>query len=121
MRKLLLPLLLMILIGCSKPAQSHVVRVITFAMDTSGQYVTPVNTAMYLNNTQCICFPDSVYGVNTNPTLNLMANPGDELHIVSFVNAGEPLQYKTIRVYVDNKIVYNVSNVIAVDAVVTLR
>jgi len=120
MRKLLLPLLLMVLIGCSKPAQSHVVRVITFAIDTSGQYVIPSNTAMYINNTQCICFPDSMYGYNTNPTLSLMVNPGDELHIVSFVNAGDPLQYKTVRVYVDNRVVFDASNMLYIDKVIKL-
>jgi len=120
MRKLLLPLLIMLVIGCTKPAQSHVVRVITFAMDTSGQYVKPTNTVMYLNNTQCVCFPDSMYGFNTNPTLNLMANPGDELHIVTFVNAGDPIQYKTVRVYVDNIVVFDAYNMLYIDKVIKL-
>lgn len=120
--KRLLPLLLLILMGCTKPAQSHIVRVITFAVDTTGEYVTPSNTAMYLNNTKCLCFPDTNYGINTNPTFNIeCVNEGDELHIITFINAGEPIQYKSIRVYVDNKIVYNVSNVVAVDQIVKLR
>jgi len=118
MRKLILPILLMLIIGCTKQAKSHVVRVITFAMDTSGQYVSPSNTAMYINNTKCICFPDSIYGYNTNPTLSVIINPGDELHIISFVNAGDPLQYKTIRVY--DRIVYDVSNALFIDKVIKL-
>ena len=119
MRKILLLLLLM---SCTKPVQSHVVRVITYAVDTTGQYVQPSNTAMYLNNSKCICFPDTSYGINTNPTFNLeTVNDGDELHIISFVNAGEPIQYKTIRVYVDNRMVLNISNAISIDHIVRLR
>lgn len=120
MRKLLF--LLLILVSCTKPANSHIVRVITFALDCNGEYVKPTNTAMYLNGVNCVCFPDPVYGYNTNPTFNLeCVNDGDELRVISFVNSGEPLQYKSIRVYVDNKIVLNVSNVTHIDQVVKLR
>ena len=121
--KKLLSILLIVLARCSKPAMSHCVRVITYAVDTTGvNYVQPTNTVMYLNNTKVMCFPDSIYGYNTNPTFMMDGiNDGDELHIVSFVNEGEPVQYKTIRVYVDNKIVYNVSNVKNINDVVKLK
>lgn len=119
--KKILPFILILLMSCTKPAQSHIVRVITFAVDTSGQYVQPSNTAMYLND-KCICFPDTVYGINTSPTFNIeCVNDGDELRIISFVNSGEPIQYKTIRVYVDNRIVLNISNSTHIDQVVKLR
>ena len=122
MKNLILVFLLLIT-SCTKAiSNSHVVRIITFAVDTSGQYVTPTNTAMYLGQGKCVCFPDPTYGINTNPTFNLQAvNDGEELRIISFINAGEDIQYKTIRVYVDNRIVYNVSNVVSVDAIVNLR
>lgn len=121
MKKLLL-ILSTVMLSCTKPASSHVVRVITFAMDENGNYVQPTNTAMYLNETKCVCFSDTIYGYNTNPTFNLDGvNDGDELHIVSFVNAGEEIQYKTIRVYVDNKIAFNVSNVTNVNQIVKLK
>ena len=101
---------------------SHSVRVITFAVDENGEYVQPTNTVMYLNEVKCVCFSDTMYGFNTNPTFSLdNINDGDELHIVSFVNAGEPIQYKTIRVYVDNRVVYNVSNSTNINAKVNLR
>lgn len=111
------------LASCTKAiSNSHVVRVITFAVNSNNEYVTPTNTAMYLGQGKCVCFPDSTYGINTNPTFNLQAvNDGEELRIISFINAGEDIQYKTIRVYVDNKMVYNVSNVTAVDATIALR
>jgi hypothetical protein len=77
---------------------------------------------MYLNETKVLCFPDSIYGYNTNPTFAMDGlNDGDELRIVSFVNAGEPVQYKTIVVYVDNKMVYNTSNKINIDDVIKLK
>jgi len=121
MKKLLL-ILSTVMLSCTKPASSHIVRVITFAMDENNNYVQPTNTAMYLNGTKCVCFSDTIYGYNTNPTFNLdNVNDGDELHVVSFVNAGEPIQYKTIRVYVDNKVVFNVSNATNVNQIVKLR
>jgi len=121
--KKLLSILTIALISCTKPASSHSVRVITFAVDSTGiNYVQPSNTAMYLNETNVVCFPDSIYGYNTNPTFAMDGlNDGDELHIVSFVNEGEPIQYKTIRVYVDNRMVYNVSNVKNVNDVVKVK
>ena len=76
---------------------------------------------MYLNN-KCVCFTDSIYGYNTNPTFAMDGiSDADELRIVSFVNAGEPIQYKTIVVYVDNKLVYNVSNKININDIVYLK
>jgi hypothetical protein len=121
MKKLLL-ILSTVMLSCTKPALSHSVRVITFAMDENGNYVQPTNTVMYLNGTKCVCFSDTIYGYNTNPTFNLdNVNDGDELHVVSFVNVGESIQYKTIRVYVDNRVVFNVSNVTNVNQIVKLR
>jgi hypothetical protein len=121
--KKLLSILAIAIASCTKPASSHSIRVITYAVDSTGvNYVQPSNTAMYLNNTKVVCFPDSVYGYNTNPTFAMDGlNDADELRIISFVNEGEPVQYKTIRVYVDNKIVYNVSNVKNVNDVVKLK
>lgn len=120
--KKILSILLITLVSCTKPAMSHSVRVITFALDENGGYVQPTNTVMYLNEVKCVCFSDTMYGFNTNPTFDLdNINDGDELHIVSFVNVGEPIQYKSIRVYVDNKIVYNVSNSTNINVKVSLR
>ena len=111
-----------LLLSCTKATPAHCVRVITFAVDTNGNYVPPTNTVMYLNESKCVCFSDTMYGFNTNPTFNLDGvNDEDELHIVSFINAGEEIQYKTIRVYVDNKIAFNVSNVTNVNQIVKLR
>jgi hypothetical protein len=118
----ILAILAIMLMSCTKPALSHNVRIITFAMDGNGNYVTPTNTAMYINNVKCICFTDTIYGYNTNPTLSLEGiNDGDELHIVSFINAGEPIQYKSVRVYVDNRIVFNASNETNIDQIVKLK
>ena len=121
--KKLLSILTIVLISCTKPASSHSVRIITYAVDSTGvNYVEPKNTVMYLNETKVICFPDSTYGYNTNPTMAMEGlNDGDEIHIVSFVNEGEPLQLKTIRVYVDNRIVYNVSNTKNINDVVKIK
>jgi hypothetical protein len=119
--KKILSILLITLASCTKPAMSHSFRVITFALDENNQYVHPSNTVMYLNN-KCVCFTDSLYGYNTNPTFAMDGiSDADELHIISFVNAGEPIQYKTIRVYVDNKLVYNVSNSTNINTKVNLR
>ena len=111
------------LVSCTKASSSHSVRVITFAVDSTGvNYVQPSNTVIYLNETKVLCFPDSVYGYNTNPTFAMDGfNDGDEIRIVSFVNEGEPVQLKTIRVYVDNKMVYNVSNVKNINDVVRIK
>jgi len=109
MKKLLL-ILSTVMVSCTKPALSHSVRVITFAMDENNNYVQPTNTVMYLNGTKCVCFSDTIYGYNTNPTFAL-----------DNINAGEPIQYKTIRVYVDNKIVFNVSNATNINQIVKLR
>ena len=119
--KKLSTIFILALASCTKPASSHVLRVITYAVNENNEYVQPSNTAMYLNNTKCICFPDTVYGYNTNPTFNMEVNDADELHIVSFVNAGDTVQYKTIRVYLDNKMVCNISNAVNVDQVVKLK
>ena len=119
--KKILSILLITLASCTKPAMSHSFRVITFALDENNQYVRPSNTVMYLNN-KCVCFTDSIYGYNTNPTFAMDGiSDADELRIVSFVNAGEPIQYKTIVVYVDNKLVYNVSNKININDIVYLK
>ena len=111
------------LVSCTKASSLHSVRVITFAVDSTGtNYVQPSNTVMYLNETKVLCFPDSIYGYNTNPTFAMDGlNDGDEIRIVSFVNEGEPLQLKTIRVYVDNRVVYNVSNVKNINDVVKIK
>jgi hypothetical protein len=121
--KKLLSILMLALVSCTKASSLHSVRVITFAVDSTGvNYVQPSNTVMYLNETKVLCFPDSVYGYNTNPTFAMDGlNDGDEIRIVSFVNEGEPLQLKTIRVYVDNKVVYNVSNVKNINDVVKIK
>lgn len=121
--KKLLTILAIAITSCTKPASSHSIRVITYAVDSTGlNYVQPSNTVMYLNNTKCVCFSDTVYGYNTNPTFSMdNINDGDELHIVSFVNAGEPVQYKTIVVYVDNRMLYNTSNKINIDDVVKIK
>jgi hypothetical protein len=101
---------------------SHNVRVITYAVDENNEYVKPSNTVMYLNNTKCVCFSYTMYGYNTNPTFSMDGlNDGDELRIVSFVNAGEPIQYKTIVVYVDNRMIYNVSNKLNINDVVKIK
>lgn len=121
MRSVLLILLIMA-IGCTKAATTHKLRVITFAVNQSGEYVQPTNTAMYLNKTQCVCFSDTVYGYNTNPTFCIDAvNEGDELHIISFVNAGEDIQYKTVVVYLDNRMLLNISNSTNINQTVKLR
>lgn len=121
MKKVLL-ILSTVLLSCTKATPAHSVRVITFAVDTNGNYVLPTNTVMYLNEVKCVCFSDTIYGLNTNPTFNLDGvNDGDELHIVSFVNAGEETQYKTIRVYVDNKVVFNISNATNINQIVKLK
>ncbi len=120
--RFLLSIFLIAIIGCTKAATTHNVRVITFAVDQSGDYVKPSNTAMYLNKTQCVCFSDSMYGYNTNPTFTLEnVNDGDELHIISFVNAGEEIQYKTVVVYVDNKMILNISNSQNINQKIKLR
>ena len=120
--KKILSILLIVLTSCTKPAMSHNVRVITFAVDKNNEYVKPSNTVMYLNNTKVVCFPDSIYGYNTNPTFSMEGlNDGDELRIVSFVNADDSVQYKTIVVYVDNKMVYNVSNKLNINDVVKIK
>jgi hypothetical protein len=121
--KKLLSILMLALVSCTKASSLHSVRVITFAVDSTGvNYVQPSNTVMYLNETKVLCFPDSVYGYNTNPTFAMDGlNDGDEIRIVSFVNEGEPLQLKTIRVYVDNRVVYNVSNVKNINDVVKIK
>jgi hypothetical protein len=121
--KKLLSILMLALVSCTKASSLHSVRVITFAVDSTGvNYVQPSNTVMYLNETKVLCFPDSIYGYNTNPTFAMDGlNDGDEIRIVSFVNEGEPLQLKTIRVYVDNKVVYDVSNVKNINDVVRIK
>lgn len=121
--KKLLSILMLALVSCTKASSLHSVRVITFAVDSTGtNYVQPSNTVMYLNETKVLCFPDSIYGYNTNPTFDMDGlNDGDEIRIVSFVNEGEPLQLKTIRVYVDNRVVYNVSNVKNINDVVRIK
>lgn len=121
MRSFLLILLIMS-IGCTKAATTHRVRIITFAVNKSGEYVQPTNTAMYLNKTQCVCFSDTMYGYNTNPTFSLDAvNDGDELQIISFINAGEEIQYKTIVVYLDNRMLLNVSNSTNINQTVKIK
>ena len=110
------------LLSCTKPAMSHNVRVITFAVNEHNEYVKPTNTVVYLNQTNVVCFPDSTYGYNTNPTFSMNGlNYGDELHIISFVQAGDPIQYKTVVVYVDNKMVYNASNQVNIDSIIKLK
>ena len=122
MKKLLLILLSINLFSCSKASSTHRLRVVTFAMDNEYRYVSPNNVAMYLNRTTCICFPDSIYGYNTNPTFELdNVEEGTELHIVTFTNAGEQPQYKTIVVYLDGKVIYNSYNKLTIDAIVTLN
>jgi hypothetical protein len=122
MKKLLLILLSITLFSCSKASSTHRLRVVTFAMDNEYRYVSPNNVAMYLNHTTCICFPDSIYGYNTNPTFELdNVEEGTELHIVTFTNAGEQPQYKTIVVYLDGKVIYNSYNKITIDAIVTIQ
>jgi hypothetical protein len=122
MKKLLLILLSITLFSCSKASSTHRLRVVTFAMDNEYRYVRPNNVAMYLNHTTCICFPDSIYGYNTNPTFELdNIEEGTELHIVTFTNAGEQPQYKTIVVYLDGKVIYNSYNKLTIDAIVTLN
>lgn len=46
---------------------------------------------------------------------------GDELQIISFVNAGEEIQYKTMVVYLDNRILLNVSNSTNINQSVKLK
>ena len=122
MKKLLLILLSIALFSCSKASSTHRLRVVTFAMDNEYRYVSPNNVAMYLNHTTCICFPDSIYGYNTNPTFELdNVEEGTELHIVTFTNAGEQAQYKTIVVYLDGKVIYNSYNKLTIDAIVTIQ
>jgi hypothetical protein len=122
MKKLLLILLSITLFSCSKASSTHRLRVVTFAMDNEYRYVSPNNVAMYLNHTTCICFPDSIYGYNTNPTFELdNVEEGAELHIVTFTNAGEQPQYKTIVVYLDGKVIYNSYNKLTIDAIVTIQ
>jgi hypothetical protein len=122
MKKLLLILLSITLFSCSKASSTHRLRVVTFAMDNEYRYVSPNNVAMYLNHTTCICFPDSIYGYNTNPTFELdNVEEGTELHIVTFTNAGEQAQYKTIVVYLDGKVIYNSYNKLTIDAIVTIQ
>jgi hypothetical protein len=120
--KKILSILFVVLIVCTKPAMSHTIRVITLAMDENMNYVQPKNTAMYLNESKVLCFPDSLYGYNTNPTFNMDGlNDGDEIRIVSLVNEGEPVQLKIIKVYVDNRMVYSVSNTKNINDVVRVK
>jgi hypothetical protein len=122
MKHKLLLLLSTVLFSCTKAQSTHKLRVVTFAMDNEYRYVSPNNVAMYLNHTTCICFPDSIYGYNTNPTFELdNVEEGTELHIVSFTNAGEQSQYKTIVVYLDGKVIYNSYNKLTIDAIVTIQ
>ena len=121
MRNLLLVLMILVM-SCTKAATTHSLRIITFAVDRSGNYVEPTNTAMYLNKVNCICFPDSIYGYNTNPTFELDGvGQGDILHIISFNNAGESVQYKSIRIYLDNQVIYNVYNVEKIDDCIEIK
>ena len=120
MKKILL-ILIIVMAAFSKPAMSRSVRVITVAVDENNQRIQPSNTVMYINN-KCVCFSDSLYGYNTNPTFAIDGiSDADELRIISYVNEGKPIEYKTIIVYVDNKIVYNVSNKININDIVNLK
>lgn len=120
--KSLLFSMLVLLMSCAKASTCRNVRVITFAVNQNGEYVRPTNTTMYLNKYDCVCFPDSVYGYNTDPTFFLPnVNCGDELRILSFVNAGEEIQYKTIRVYVDDRVVFDASNLVNIDKTIKIN
>lgn len=121
MKQNLLLLLSVFLISCTKASTPHKVRVITYSMDKDFNYTSPKNVAMYLNHNTCVCFPDTTYGYNTNPSFQLdNVEDGSELRIISFTNAGEEVQYKTIVVYVDDKVVYNAYNKINIDTVINL-
>lgn len=115
-------LLSVALLSCTKASSFHYVRVVSYAVDKNGDYVSILNTVAYLNHNTCVCIPDSNYGYNTNPTFDINnVEDGAELHILSFINAGEEVQYKTIRVYVDGKVAYNGYNLTNIDAVVQIR
>lgn len=122
MKHILLLLISIALFSCTKAEPTHRLRVVTFAMDKEFNYVPAKNVAMYLDHNTCVCFPDPIYGYNTNPTFDINnVEDGAELHILSFINVGEEIQYKTIRVYVDGKIAYNGYNLTNIDAVVQIR
>lgn len=115
-------LLSLTLLSCTKASSFHYVRVVSYAVDKTGEYTPVTNTVAYLNHNTCVCMPDINYGYNTNPTFDINnVEDGAELHILSFINAGEEIQYKTIRVYVDGKVAYNGYNLTNIDAVVQIR
>lgn len=121
MKKLLLILLSITLFSCTKAEPTHKLRVVTFAMNKEYNYVPANNVAMYLNHNTCVCFPDPTYGYNTSPTFELDGiETGAELRIITFTNAGEEPQYKTIVVYLDDKVIYTVYNKVNIDATVNI-
>jgi hypothetical protein len=121
MKKILLILLSITLFSCSKASSTHRLRVVTFAMDKEFNYVPANNVAMYLDHNTCVCFPDPTYGYNTSPTFELDGiETGAELRIITFTNAGEEPQYKTIVVYLDDKVIYTVYNKVNIDATVNI-
>jgi hypothetical protein len=122
MKQILLILLSISLFSCTKAEPIHKLRVVTFAMDKEFNYVQANNVAMYLDHNTCVCFPDPIYGYNTRPTFQLDGiETGAELRIITFTNAGEEPQYKTIVVYLDGKVIYNAYNKVAIDAVITVQ
>lgn len=122
MKQTILILLSIALFSCTKASTPHRLRVVTFAMDNEYRYVSPNNVAMYLNHNNCVCFPDSLYGYNTNPTFELdNVEEGTELSIVAFTNSGEQVQYKTVVVYLDGRVIYNAYNKVSINTTITLN
>lgn len=122
MKNKLLLLLSTVLFSCTKAQSTHKLRVITYAMNKDYNYTTPSNVAMYLNHNTCLCFPDSLYGYNTNPTFELdNVELGSELRVITFTNAGEELQYKTVVVYLDNRVIYTGYNQINIDKTIIIN
>lgn len=121
MKHILLLLISIALFSCTKAEPTHRLRVVTFAMDKEFNYVPANNVAMYLDHNTCVCFPDPTYGYNTSPTFELDGiETGAELRIITFTNAGEEPQYKTIVVYLDDKVIYTVYNKVNIDATVNI-
>lgn len=122
MKKSFVIAVLFLIIGCSKASTFHKMRVVTFCMDKDFNYTTPKNVLMYLNANTCVCLTDSLYGYNNNPTFQLdNVEDGSKLRIVSFTNAGEETQYKTIVVYFNDKMVYNAYNQVFIDTLIDLN
>jgi hypothetical protein len=112
-------LLVATLLSCSKSAQAHQLRIFSFAVDSSGNLIEPQNTVMYYNCTRTVYMSDTMYGENHGLSFAVPdVKAGDLLRLVTFVNFGETPQKKNFRVYLDNRVLLDVSNVLNLDTVV---